>query len=125
MCWAGRKSRGWAHALTGVAKVQVEGGNLPIMAVGTEFRAKISAHLPARFGSDAGAYVRCGSGPATTANRHMWRRTALQCFSFLTLVSLIAATTTTRTFAMGGFFRLRRPKHSPRNSSSLHSTWTS
>lgn len=29
----------------------------------------ISAHLPARFGSDAGAYVRCGSGPATTANR--------------------------------------------------------
>lgn len=29
----------------------------------------ISAHLPARFGSDAGAYVRCGSGPATTPNR--------------------------------------------------------
>lgn len=76
--------------------------------------AEISAHLPARFGSDAGAYVRCGSGPA---NRHIsggadsWSCDDQQLALLRDDGRLLPSTR-------------RTPKHPPRNLSSLHPTWT-
>lgn len=113
---AGKKSRGWSHglvgswALTGVenqptcAYGEVEGGNLPILAVGTDFHPVEKISRPTCRPVSAATQV-LTSATAVVLQPLRIDSTALQGFSFLNaarlLVSLIAATTDNSHFCNG------------------------